>query len=150
MNKINIQILENRHPELYQFFKESGDKPLQVLERLVKDNQRMKVSLEERQSLMAEFSQVLLRELVPMRLALRTTEKQIWMLSQLKNTEIMERNLYHPDQPFPRPQTLKERTSEPFALLSTLWEDYIREKQVEYASRTQRKMAQYEESLKQH
>lgn len=108
----------------------------------------MKFSLDERQDLLSDFSKMMLKELIPIRLALRTTEKQTWMLSQLKNTEIIERNIYNPDRPFPKPRTLQENTSEAFALLDTTWEEFIKAKQVEYASRTNKKLEQYENELR--
>lgn len=139
-SKINIQLSKERHPELFKYFEENEGSPLQVLERLLNENKSMKFSLGERQDLLSDFSKMMLKELIPMRLALRTTEKQTWMLSQLKNTEIIERNIYNPDRPFPKPRTLQENTSEAFALLDTTWEEFIKAKQVEYASRTNKKL----------
>lgn len=146
--KINIQLSKERHPELFKYFEENEGSPLQVLERLLNENKSMKFSLGERQDLLSNFSKMMLKELIPMRLALRTTEKQTWMLSQLKNTEIIERNIYNPDRPFPKPRTLQENTSEAFALLDTTWEEFIKAKQVEYASRTNKKLEQYENELR--
>ncbi|MFK4926805.1 hypothetical protein ACI1TM_09105 [Lactococcus garvieae] len=147
-SKINIQLSKERHPELFKYFEENEGSPLQVLERLLNENKSMKFSLGERQDLLSDFSKLMLKELIPMRLALRTTEKQTWMLSQLKNTEIIERNIYNPDRPFPKPRTLQENTSEAFALLDTTWEEFIKAKQVEYASRTNKKLEQYENELR--
>lgn len=147
-SKINIQLSKERHPELFKYFEENEGSPLQVLERLLNENKSMKFSLGERQDLLSDFSMMMLKELIPMRLALRTTEKQTWMLSQLKNTEIIERNIYNPDRPFPKPRTLQENTSEAFALLDTTWEEFIKAKQVEYASRTNKKLEQYENELR--
>lgn len=147
-SKINIQLSKERHPELFKYFEENEGSPLQVLERLLNENKSMKFSLGERQDLLSDFSKIMLKELIPMRLALRTTEKQTWMLSQLKNTEIIERNIYNPDRPFPKPRTLQENTSEAFALLDTTWEEFIKAKQVEYASRTNKKLEQYENELR--
>lgn len=147
-SKINIQLSKERHPELFKYFEENEGSPLQVLERLLNENKSMKFSLGERQDLLSNFSKMMLKELIPMRLALRTTEKQTWMLSQLKNTEIIERNIYNPDRPFPKPRTLQENTSEAFALLDTTWEEFIKAKQVEYASRTNKKLEQYENELR--
>jgi hypothetical protein len=147
-SKINIQLSKERHPELFKYFEENEGSPLQVLERLLNENKSMKFSLGERQDLLSDFSKMMLKELIPMRLALRTTEKQTWMLSQLKNTEIIERNIYNPDRPFPKPRTLQENTSEAFALLDTTWEEFIKAKQVEYASRTNKKLEQYENELR--
>lgn len=142
--EIRVILNSERHPELFQFFKESEKKPLQVLEHLIHENERLKLSLDERQNLMEDFSKIILKELIPIRLALRTTEKQTWLLSQLKNTEILERNIYEPNRPYPLPQTVKERRSEPFSILDTVWEDYIRALQVERASRTTQKLEHYE------
>ncbi|WP_019292162.1 hypothetical protein [Lactococcus petauri] len=147
-SKINIQLSKERHPELFKYFEENEGSPLQVLERLLNENKSMKFSLGERQDLLSDFSKMMLKELIPIRLALRTTEKQTWMLSQLKNTEIIERNIYNPDRPFPKPRTLQENTSEAFALLDTTWEEFIKAKQVEYASRTNKKLEQYENELR--
>lgn len=142
--EIRVILNSERHPELFQFFKESEKKPLQVLEHLIHENQRLKLSLDERQDLMEDFSKIILKELIPIRLALRTTEKQTWLLSQLKNTEILERAIYEPNRPYPLPQTVKERRSEPFSILDTVWEDYIRALQVERASRTTQTLEHYE------
>ena len=142
--EIRVILNSERHPELFQFFKESEKKPLQVLEHLIHENERLKLSLDERQNLMEDFSKIILKELIPIRLALRTTEKQTWLLSQLKNTEILERAIYEPNRPYPLPQTVKERRSEPFSILDTVWEDYIRALQVERASRTTQTLEHYE------
>lgn len=142
--EIRVILNSERHPELFQFFKESEKKPLQVLEHLIHENERLKLSLDERQDLMEDFSRIILKELIPIRLALRTTEKQTWLLSQLKNTEILERAIYEPNRPYPLPQTVKERRSEPFSILDTVWEDYIRALQVERASRTTQTLEHYE------
>ena len=142
--EIRVILNSERHPELFQFFKESEKKPLQVLEHLIHENQRLRLSLDERQDLMEDFSKIILKELIPIRLALRTTEKQTWLLSQLKNTEILERAIYEPNRPYPLPQTVKERRSEPFSILDTVWEDYIRALQVERASRTTQTLEHYE------
>ena len=146
--KINIQLSKERHPELFKYFEENEGSPLQVLERLLNENKSMKFSLDERQDLLSDFSKMMLKELIPIRLALRTTEKQTWMLSQLKNTEIIERNIWNTDRPYPKPRTLQENTSEAFALLDTTWEEFIKAKQVEYASRTNKKLEQYENELR--
>ncbi|SFL56994.1 hypothetical protein [Lactococcus garvieae] len=100
-SKINIQLSKERHPELFKYFEENEGSPLQVLERLLNENKSMKFSLDERQDLLSDFSKMMLKELIPIRLALRTTEKQTWMLSQLKNTEIIERNIWNTDRPYP-------------------------------------------------
>lgn len=142
-SKINIQLSKERHPELFKYFEENEGSPLQLLERLLNENKSMKFSLNERKSLMDDFSELMMKELIPMRLALRTTEKQTWMLSQLKNTEILERNIWNTERPYPKPRTLQDNTSEAFALLDTTWEEYIKAKQVEYASKTQRKLEKY-------
>ncbi|MDT2528053.1 hypothetical protein P7D23_10195 [Lactococcus petauri] len=147
-SKINIQLSKERHPELFKYFEENEGSPLQVLERLLNENKSMKFSLDERQDLLSDFSKMMLKELIPIRLALRTTEKQTWMLSQLKNTEIIERNIWNTDRPYPKPRTLQENTSEAFALLDTTWEEFIKAKQVEYASRTNKKLEQYENELR--
>lgn len=147
-SKINIQLSKERHPELFKYFEENEGSPLQVLERLLNENKSMKFSLGERQDLLSDFSKMMLKELIPIRLALRTTEKQTWMLSQLKNTEIIERNIWNTDRPYPKPRTLQENTSEAFALLDTTWEEFIKAKQVEYASRTNKKLEQYENELR--
>lgn len=147
-SKINIQLSKERHPELFKYFEENEGSPLQVLERLLNENKSMKFSLDERQDLLSDFSKMMLKELIPMRLALRTTEKQTWMLSQLKNTEILERNIWNTERPYPKPRTLQENTSEAFALLDTTWEEFIKAKQVEYASRTNKKLEQYENELR--
>lgn len=146
--KINIQLSKERHPELFKYFEENEGSPLQVLERLLNENKSMKFSLDERQDLLSDFSKLMLKELIPIRLALRTTEKQTWMLSQLKNTEILERNIWNTERPYPKPRTLQENTSEAFALLDTTWEEFIKAKQVEYASRTNKKLEQYENELR--
>ena len=146
--KINIQLSKERHPELFKYFVENEGSPLQVLERLLNENKSMKFSLDERQDLLSDFSKLMLKELIPIRLALRTTEKQTWMLSQLKNTEILERNIWNTERPYPKPRTLQENTSEAFALLDTTWEEFIKAKQVEYASRTNKKLEQYENELR--
>lgn len=143
-SKINIQLSKERHPELFKYFEENEGSPLQVLEHLIHENQRLRLSLDERQNLMEDFSKIILKELIPIRLALRTTEKQTWLLSQLKNTEILERAIYEPNRPYPLPQTVKERRSEPFSILDTVWEDYIRALQVERASRTTQTLEHYE------
>lgn len=147
-SKINIQLSKERHPELFKYFEENEGSPLQVLERLLNENKSMKFSLDERQDLLSDFSKMMLKELIPIRLALRTTEKQTWMLSQLKNTEILERNIWNTERPYPKPRTLQENTSEAFALLDTTWEEFIKAKQVEYASRTNKKLEQYENELR--
>ena len=147
-SKINIQLSKERHPELFKYFEENEGSPLQVLERLLNENKSMKFSLGERQDLLSDFSKMTLKELIPIRLALRTTEKQTWMLSQLKNTEILERNIWNTERPYPKPRTLQENTSEAFALLDTTWEEFIKAKQVEYASRTNKKLEQYENELR--
>ena len=146
--EIRVILRSDRHPELFKFFKESEGKPLQVLERLLNENKSMKFSLDERQDLLSDFSKMMLKELIPIRLALRTTEKQTWMLSQLKNTEILERNIWNTERPYPKPRTLQDNTSEPFAILDTTWEEFIKAKQVEYASRTNKKLEQYENELR--
>nr|WP_228406806.1 hypothetical protein [Lactococcus garvieae] len=73
--------------------------------------------------------------------------KGAFCLSSLKNI-LIERNIYNPDRPFPKPRTLQENTSEAFALLDTTWEEFIKAKQVEYASRTNKKLEQYENELR--
>ncbi|RZI47881.1 hypothetical protein [Lactococcus kimchii] len=146
--KINIQLTKQRHPKLFDYFESFSGTPLQALEALLIQNEVQQKMLEERSTILEEFTRLLKPELLQMRLALRATEKQTWILSQIKNTEFYEREVLRPDQPFPKAKTIADYRSEPFAILDGKWKDMLTMIRQERAERASYEMEKWEEGLK--
>ncbi|AYG02028.1 hypothetical protein [Lactococcus allomyrinae] len=146
--KINIQLTKQRHPELFGYFETFEGTSIQALGALLNQNEKLKKKLDERSDLLEDFTKLLKPELLQMRLALRATEKQTWLLAQIKNTELYEREVLRPDQPLPKAKTFAEYRSEPFAILDGKWKEMLTTIRQERAERASYEMNKWEESLK--
>ena len=146
--KINIQLTKQRHPKVFDYFESFEGTPLQALETLLTQNEMQQKMLDERSDILEDFTRLLKPELLQMRLALRATEKQTWMLAQIKNTELYEREVLRPDQPFPKAKTLADYRSEPYAILEGKWKEMLTTIRQERAERASYEMEKWEEGLK--
>lgn len=145
---INLQLSKKRHPKLVDYFESFKGTPLQALEALLLHCETQEKMLNERSDILEEFTRLLKPELLQMRLALRATEKQTWMLTQIKNTELYEREVLRPDQPFPKAKTLADYRSEPYAILESRWKDMLTSIRQERAEKASYEMKKWEEGLK--
>lgn len=145
---INLQLSKKRHPKLVNYFESFEGTPLQALEALLAQIQMQQKIIEERGDILEDFTRLLKPELLQLRLALRATEKQTWMLTQLKNTELYEREVLRPDQPFPKSKTLADYRTEPYAILESKWKDMLTSIRQERAERASYEMEKWEEGLK--
>lgn len=141
MEQINVRLYKSRHPKLFSYFETHDGTPLQVLEDLINENERQKYIINERKDVVEEFGKLLMPELLQIRLASRASEKYSWTLAQIKNTELYERQMLQPDNPFPKVKTTSEWKSETFALADTKWDDMMKNIKEQRADRANREMA---------
>ncbi|MQW24021.1 MULTISPECIES: hypothetical protein [unclassified Lactococcus] len=124
--RINVQIFKDRHQDLYAYLEQSDLKPLTALVNLLEENKQLKFLLNDRKTTLNEYSKFMMKELVPLRLAIREIEKDSWMMKQLKNSEINDILIFNE----PRYETLwstQKVKAEFYSLLETQWEDYLNE-----------------------
>ncbi|KST87967.1 hypothetical protein LKF67_2481 [Lactococcus lactis subsp. lactis] len=141
VDKINIQLSKQRHGKIFSYFETHDGTPLQILQDLINENECQKIIINERKDVVEEFGKLFMPELLQIRLATRASEKYSWTLAQIKNTELYERQMLQPDNPFPKVKTTSEWKSETFALADTKWDDMMKNIKEQRADRANREMA---------
>lgn len=143
---INIVINKERHPEIFEYFEKYEGRPLYALNLLFNDHLRLNDIKNERKETLNEYSKFMMKELVPLRLAIREIEKDSWMMKQLKNSEINDILIFNE----PRYETLwstQKVKAEFYSLLETQWEDYLNELNIRNKEREGKILRQREDEL---
>ena len=144
---INIVINKDRHPEIFEYFEKYEGRPLYALNLLFNDHLRLNDIKNERQESLNEYSKFMMKELVPLRLAIREIEKDSWIMKQLKNSEINDIQTFH-EQRYEKLWPTKKVKAKVISQLETQWEDYINELNIRHNEREGKILKQREDELK--